>query len=102
MDLEKRLQVAYDKVAEWPENRMKLEAVIELGPGFTDLLELRNLIPEVIKALPKFNVVKGDIIMTVPKSLFDELNKWVGELSHFPSEPATELRLYGRVIIRPE
>lgn len=51
----------------------------------------------------KTNGVKGDIVMTVPQPLFDELNKLIGELlSHFPSEPATEIRLYGRIIIRPQ
>ena len=46
-----RLKAAYDKVREWPENRMREDAVLELGEGFTDLLSLRNLIPETIAAL---------------------------------------------------
>ncbi|PZX29423.1 hypothetical protein C7416_104428 [Cupriavidus phytorum] len=30
---------------------MRPDAVVELGPGFTDLLELRNLVPQAIAAL---------------------------------------------------
>ncbi|QDZ10563.1 hypothetical protein [Devosia ginsengisoli] len=49
--LVERLRTAYAKVAEWPENRIKPGAVEELGPGFDDLLELRNLVPEAATAL---------------------------------------------------
>ena len=39
------LRAAYAKVAEWPERRMRPDAVADLGSGFNDLLELRNLVP---------------------------------------------------------
>lgn len=50
-DLIERLREAYGKVAAWPENRMKPDAVEDLGEGFTDLLKLRNLAPEAADAL---------------------------------------------------
>lgn len=46
LEVVERLRAAYDKVAEWPENRMRVGAVEELGPGFSDLLALRNLAPD--------------------------------------------------------
>ncbi|MBT1154314.1 hypothetical protein J1C56_01780 [Aminobacter anthyllidis] len=46
-----RLSAAYEKVAAWPENRMTPDAVEELGEGFTDLLKLRNLVPDVLAYL---------------------------------------------------
>ena len=46
-----RLSAAYEKVAAWPENRMTPNAVEELGEGFTDLLKLRNLVPDVLAYL---------------------------------------------------
>lgn len=49
--LAERLRAAYAKVAEWPEYRMAPDAVAELGSGFTDLLEVRNLVPEAATAL---------------------------------------------------
>jgi hypothetical protein len=45
------LQVLFDKVKLWPENRMKPDAVLELGEGFTQLLDLRNAVPGVIAAI---------------------------------------------------
>ena len=49
--LRERLQAAYERVEEWPENRMPEGAVLELGQGFDDLLALRNLVPEASTAL---------------------------------------------------
>lgn len=45
-----RAQAIYERVKLWPENRMRPGAVTELGPGFNDLLLLRNLVPELITA----------------------------------------------------
>lgn len=42
---------AYDRVKEWPEARMRAGAVEELGPGFTDLLLLRNLVPDLLAVI---------------------------------------------------
>lgn len=49
--LEAALRSAYEKVAAWPENRMAPRAIEELGEGFTDLLKLRNLVPDVLAYL---------------------------------------------------
>lgn len=57
--LQERLREAYNKVAHWPENRMRPGAVEELGLGFSDLLALRNLIPELLaylSSLPQVGV----------------------------------------------
>lgn len=46
-----RAKEAFVKVALWPEDRMAPDAVQALGAGFTDLLMLRNIVPELIDAL---------------------------------------------------
>lgn len=59
--LVERLQVAYDRVAEWPEKRMPGVDITTLGEGFIDLLHLRNLVPEaaaLITALTGANAVR--------------------------------------------
>lgn len=43
-----KIREAYAKVAEWPEERMSAGAVEDLGPGFLDLLALRNLVPALL------------------------------------------------------
>lgn len=43
-----RAQAVYDRVKLWPEHRMRPGAVTELGPGFNDLLLLRNLVPDLL------------------------------------------------------
>jgi len=50
-ELVEQLRSAYEKVKLWPEKRMSANAVEALGPGFTDLLELRNLVPAALEAL---------------------------------------------------
>jgi hypothetical protein len=50
-ELVERLGAAYEKVAVYPEYRMRPGAVQELGEGFMDLLALRNLAPKAASAL---------------------------------------------------
>ena len=50
-ELVERLTAAYEKVAVYPEYRMRSGAVEELGEGFMDLLALRNLAPKAASAL---------------------------------------------------
>lgn len=50
-ELVERLTAAYEKVAVYPEHRMRSGAVQELGEGFMDLLALRNLAPKAASAL---------------------------------------------------
>lgn len=45
-EIAQRLLLAHQHVAMWPEKRMRPDAVLDLGPGFIDLLALRNLVPE--------------------------------------------------------
>jgi len=50
-ELVERLTAAYEKVAVYPEHRMRSGAVQELGEGFMDLLALCNLAPKAASAL---------------------------------------------------
>lgn len=50
-EMVERVRDAYDKVKLWPETRMPGVDVSTLGAGFMDLLDLRNLMPEVIASL---------------------------------------------------
>jgi len=55
------LKAAYDKVKEWPENRMNKDAVMDLGEGFTDLLALRNMLPRAIAAIMADRAQRVDV-----------------------------------------
>jgi len=57
-ELVSRLNAAYAKVAEWPEREMRDEAVEDLGVGFNNLLELRNLVPE---AADRLSALQSDL-----------------------------------------
>lgn len=50
-DIVERAAAAYDRVKEWPEKRMKPDAIESLGEGFVDLLHLRNHVPTLLDAL---------------------------------------------------
>lgn len=59
--LAQELKAAYEKVKEWPENRMSKDAVLDLGDGFSDLLVLRNLVPRAIAAIMADRKVHGEV-----------------------------------------
>lgn len=50
-ELVERLNAAYQEVAEWPEKRMPGVDITTLGEGFSDLLRLRNIVPEAADAI---------------------------------------------------
>lgn len=52
-----RLLTAYGKVAEWPEKRMPGVDITTLGSGFSDLLSLRNLVPEAVSAINTLSAI---------------------------------------------
>lgn len=67
--LAERLEILFDKVKLWPETRMKPEAVLELGEGFSDLLALRNAVPDAIKALRALAATDGAEAVAPSKKL---------------------------------
>jgi len=59
--LVERTTAAYDLVKLWPENRMTPGATGELGKGFTDLLELRNLVSELLAAITALKAERDEV-----------------------------------------
>lgn len=83
-----RLSAAYEKVAAWPENRMTPNAVEELGEGFTDLLKLRNLVPDVLAYLSSTSAGVTEE-QTAAKAIFESL--YADRLKHGEVTPWDEM-----------
>ncbi|MRX31871.1 hypothetical protein [Aminobacter sp. MDW-2] len=83
-----RLSAAYEKVAAWPENRMTPNAVEELGEGFTDLLKLRNIVPDVLTYLSTTSAGVTEE-QTAAKAIFESL--YADRLKHGEVTPWDEM-----------